>query len=480
MVPGRRFRRRFASIALPSRATRHRLRIVAAAGATALAGAAAGFGVAPHAVHADATFDQVLFNLINQDRAQNGLPALRWNTTLSSIGESQPYGGCGFTVNGRAEDMLQRNYFSHTICGTQNVFSVEIADGVGFSSAGENIGWESGYTDPTAAATYLNTEFMNSPEHRANILNTGFTDVGVGSWLTAPGQVWTGGGGSFQNVFMASEEFASFPSAPAPAPSAPAVVGGSGPGYWLVGRDGSVYDFQAPGYYGSLTGQWLARPIVGAVATRDNNGYWMVGSDGGIFTFGDARGYGSTGGIRLNRPIVGMARTASGNGYWLVASDGGIFPFGDAVYHSYGSTGGIRLNKPIVAMVPTPSGNGYWLVASDGGIFPFGDARYHSYGSTGGMRLNRPIVGMAALSDASGYWLVASDGGIFPFGNAVYHSYGSTGGMRLNRPIVGMTPTADNGGYWLVAADGGVFQFGDAPYHGSAASTGRTIVALMS
>ena len=64
----------------------------------------------------------------------------------------------------------------------------------------------------------------------------------------------------------------------------------------------------------------------------------MVASDGGVFNFGDAGFYGSMGGTPLNKPIVGMAATPDGKGYWLVASDGGIFSFGDAGF--YGSEGG--------------------------------------------------------------------------------------------------------------------------------------------
>jgi uncharacterized protein YkwD len=427
-----------------------------------MAGTALAWTAAPHAVHADATFDQVLFTLINQDRASAGLPALRWNSQLSSIGESAPYGGCGFTVQGRAEDMIQRNYFSHTICGSQNVFNVMSADGVGYSSAGENIGWESGYTDPTQAATYLNTEFMNSTEHRDNILNPGYTDVGVGSWATLAGQQWSGCGcgQSFGNVFMASEEFAQLGTTTTTSTS-PAVIGGSGPGYWLVSGDGGVFDFAATGYYGSMGGHPLARPIVATVATPDHAGYWMVAADGGIFTYGSAHYFGSTGGMHLNQPIVGMAATPDGGGYWLVASDGGIFAFGDARFH--GSTGGMRLNRPIVGMAATPSGRGYWLVASDGGVFSFGNARFH--GSTGGMHLVQPVVGMAATPDGGGYWMVASDGGIFAFGDARFH--GSIGGHALAQPVVGMTRTPDGGGYWMVARDGGVFAFGDARFHGS-------------
>jgi uncharacterized protein YkwD len=459
MAPGRRFRPPFA----------HAVAVAVAA----LVGATAGLS-GSHTVHADATFDQVLYSLINQDRANAGLPPLRWNPTLGTIGEQGTYGGCGFAISGRSEDMIQRNYFSHTICGTQNVFNVMQAYGVGYQSAGENIGWESGYTDPTQAAEYLNTAFMNSTEHRANILNPNYTDVGTGSWATAPGQVWTGGGGSFSNVFMASEEFAQLPTStgtvnwgtPAPPPSSTAH------GYWMVASDGGIFTFGVPGY-GSTGAQRLNQPIVGMARTRDGGGYWLVASDGGIFPFGDAlqHSYGSTGNVRLNQPIVGMAATASGNGYWLVARDGGIFPFGDARLHSYGSTGNIRLNQPIVGMVRTASGNGYWLVAADGGIFPFGDARLHSYGSTGGIRLNQPIVGMARTASGNGYWLVARDGGIFPFGDARWHSYGSTGNIRLAKPIVAMASTADGNGYWLIASDGGVFPFGDAASKGSLGST---------
>ena len=74
---------------------------------------------------------------------------------------------------------------------------------------------------------------------------------------------------------------------------------------------------------------WRPHPTAG--------GYWLVASDGGIFTYGDAGFYGSMGGHPLNKPIVGMAATPDGHGYWLVASDGGIFTYGDAGF--YGSTG---------------------------------------------------------------------------------------------------------------------------------------------
>ena len=123
--------------------------------------------------------------------------------------------------------------------------------------------------------------------------------------------------------------------------------------------------------------------------TPDGRGYWLVASDGGVFAFGDAGFYGSMGGTRLNKPIVGIAASPDGKGYWLVASDGGVFAFGSAAFD--GSMGGKPLNAPIVGMAAASSG--YWLVAADGGVFAFGGRRSRSLGA---QSLNAPIVGMAS------------------------------------------------------------------------------------
>ena len=109
-----------------------------------------------------------------------------------------------------------------------------------------------------------------------------------------------------------------------------------------------------------------------------------MASDGGIFSFGDAGYFGSMGGRRLAKPMVGMAAAPNGDGYWTVASDGGVFAFGGAGY--FGSMGGRTLAKPVVGMAATADGGGYWLVASDGGVFAFGDARFA--GSMGGRPLD--------------------------------------------------------------------------------------------
>ncbi len=159
---------------------------------------------------ADVTFNQHLLELVNRDRAAAGLQPVVADPTLGATAEDAPYNGCGFTVNGRAKDMGQRNYFSHTIlgCTTQSVFNILAATGLVFSGAGENIAWMSGTTDPLVAAENLHSQMMNSSGHRANVLNPSWTRVGIGSWRTAAGQSWSGGGFALTNVFIGVELFA--------------------------------------------------------------------------------------------------------------------------------------------------------------------------------------------------------------------------------------------------------------------------------
>ncbi len=83
----------------------------------------------------------------------------------------------------------------------------------------------------------------------------------------------------------------------------------------LAGADGSTYFLNAVNYgstysYGltGLSGSHpLAEPIVGMAATPDGKGYWLVAKDGGIFNFGDAAFEGSMGGRAIAAPVIGFA-----------------------------------------------------------------------------------------------------------------------------------------------------------------------------
>jgi uncharacterized protein YkwD len=173
--------------------------------------------------HADGTADADLFSLLNQDRTSNGVRSLNHNGTLGAIGEGARYNGCpGLAVNGRAVDMIQRNYFAHPILGCgQLVFSMMGAFGVRYLSAGENIGWNTN-AGAASAASAINGSFMASPEHRSNILNGNYTDLGIGSDNSGAAS-WSGCntppcGASYPGVWMFTEEFAQLHSSPPPPP----------------------------------------------------------------------------------------------------------------------------------------------------------------------------------------------------------------------------------------------------------------------
>ncbi len=168
---------------------------------------------------AEASFNSKMLELVNQQRAQAGVAPLQLSAGLASVAEDGQYSGCGFSVRGRAKDMGDRNYFSHTIagCGTQGVFNMLGAAGISYGAAGENIAWMNGTTDPSVAAQRLTNDLMASPSHKANILNANFTHIGIGSWTTASGRSWSGGGSALTRVWIAAQVFTRMTVTPAPA-----------------------------------------------------------------------------------------------------------------------------------------------------------------------------------------------------------------------------------------------------------------------
>ena len=87
--------------------------------------------------------------LINKDRVANHLRPLVWSSCLASIAYSN------------AVRMAKQGYISHTDGPTR-----DLGCHLGYH-AGENVGWHS----PGINDTWANTAFMNSPDHRANILS---------------------------------------------------------------------------------------------------------------------------------------------------------------------------------------------------------------------------------------------------------------------------------------------------------------------
>lgn len=107
-------------------------------------------------------FQSQVIDLVNQERAKAGLPAVKNDTLLTKVATE------------KARDMDVNNYFSHTSPTYGSPFDMMRQFGVTYSYAGENIA--SGQRTPQEVMT----AWMNSSGHRANILNSNFTKIGVG------------------------------------------------------------------------------------------------------------------------------------------------------------------------------------------------------------------------------------------------------------------------------------------------------------
>jgi len=108
------------------------------------------------------TYEQQVVDLVNKERAAAGLSALKVNTKLASVAEK------------KAEDMRDNNYFSHTSPTYGSPFDMMKQFGISYTSAGENIA--KGQRTPSEVMD----GWMNSSGHRANILNSSYTEIGVG------------------------------------------------------------------------------------------------------------------------------------------------------------------------------------------------------------------------------------------------------------------------------------------------------------
>lgn len=112
--------------------------------------------------------DQVV-GLVNQARAQVGLPALSKDNRLAAMALD------------KAKDMDTNQYFDHISPTYGSPFDMMKAYGITFKWAGENIA--KGQRSPQEVMT----AWMNSPGHRANILQMNFTKIGVsyynGHWV---------------------------------------------------------------------------------------------------------------------------------------------------------------------------------------------------------------------------------------------------------------------------------------------------------
>ncbi|AKS46415.1 Cysteine-rich secretory protein family protein [Octadecabacter temperatus] len=117
--------------------------------------------------------EQEMLALVNAERAKVGVDPLTFDDNLNSAAENH------------SSWMLENDIFNHTgVDGTQPEDRAVNAGYVleGRSAVGENIGWQSTRGEPGLSDDIVQVHegLMNSPSHRAAILNPLFTEIGIG------------------------------------------------------------------------------------------------------------------------------------------------------------------------------------------------------------------------------------------------------------------------------------------------------------
>jgi len=105
--------------------------------------------------------EQRMYDLVNGERSKQGLKPLAIDMELVKLARM------------KAKDMIDKNYFSHQSPTYGSPFDMMKNAGVSYRTAGENLAGAS-------TVDRAHTNLMNSPGHRANILNSGYTSAGIG------------------------------------------------------------------------------------------------------------------------------------------------------------------------------------------------------------------------------------------------------------------------------------------------------------
>lgn len=127
---------------------------------------------APVTVSAEAAAAAEVLRLVNEERAQVGCTPLAANSALADLAQDF------------SEDMAQRGFFDHTDPSGASPWDRAAKAGV-TDLGGENI------ARGQADAASVMEAWMNSPGHKANILNCDFKTLGVGVHMGPGGPWWT-------------------------------------------------------------------------------------------------------------------------------------------------------------------------------------------------------------------------------------------------------------------------------------------------
>lgn len=102
-----------------------------------------------------------MLELVNKEREKAGLKPLKADPEIAQVARAH------------SKDMFARGYFAHMNPDGKNPFDRMRAANIQFTAAGENLAL-------AQTVEIAHTNLMNSPGHRANILNPAFGRLGIG------------------------------------------------------------------------------------------------------------------------------------------------------------------------------------------------------------------------------------------------------------------------------------------------------------
>lgn len=127
------------------------------------------------------SLEQQCLDEINRVRRRNGLPRLAFYDELLPVAREY------------SRRMAEQDFFSHNDPEGRTVKErIEEAD-IKWRMIGENLAYSNGHVNPVAASLH---GWMESPGHRANILEPNFNLTAIGAWIKSDGTVY------FTEIFL--------------------------------------------------------------------------------------------------------------------------------------------------------------------------------------------------------------------------------------------------------------------------------------
>ena len=119
------------------------------------------------------SYEQLMLELVNRERAKTGAQPLAFNANLNE------------SADAHSDWMISADVFDHTGLSGSSPHQRMVKAGYSFTgswTSGENIAWASlrGPTGLQDEVELLHTNLMNSPGHKANILNSKYQEIGIG------------------------------------------------------------------------------------------------------------------------------------------------------------------------------------------------------------------------------------------------------------------------------------------------------------